>query len=129
MTTTKPAPTSLKAGMPPEQHNGMFGAEDKIMALGVTGRFTAVVTFEVADIITSEHDATRRPIVQHIAIEPVWDEADITAAKGAQESAYKERTGANQLDFDAIGAEQPAEKKKKAKSNVTEIAPGKEAQF
>ncbi len=120
MTDTKPAPTSLKQGMPPEQHNGLFGAENKIMHLGVTGRLTAVVTLEVADIITSEADETTRPVVKLIAIEPVWGDDEIAAAKGAQEDAYKARTGANQLDFDKIGAEPTAAEKKAAKKPAVE---------
>lgn len=112
-TDPKAGPTTLKTGLPAEQHNGLFGAEHKIMHLGVTGRFTATVTFEVADIVTSEAKDTTRPVVELVAIEPHWAAEDIDAAKVLQESAYKARTGANQLDFDSIGVKPEPEKKSK----------------
>lgn len=100
MADEKKAPTSLKRGMPPEQANGMFGAEERIMLLGVKGRFTSVTTFEVADIIHSEADGTRRPLVELVHIEPIWSAEGIEDARRLQEAQYKERTGANQLNFD-----------------------------
>lgn len=104
-TEEKKAPTSLKRGMPPEQANGLFGAEERIMLAGVKSRFQAVVTFEVADVVHSEADGTRRPVVELAHIEPIWDAAGIEAVKASQESSYKERTGANQLNFDGIADE------------------------
>lgn len=103
----KKAPTSLKRGMPPEQANGMFGAEERIMLLGVKGRFTAVTTFEVADVIHSEADGTRRPLVELVHIEPIWSAEGIADAQRVQEEQYKERTGANQLNFDGIAEPDP----------------------
>lgn len=104
-TEEKKAPTSLKRGMPPEQANGLFGAEDRIMALGVKGRLTAVVTIEVADVVHSDADGTARPVVEFVHIEPMWSAEAQEQAKKAQESEYKERTGANQLNFDGVGTE------------------------
>jgi hypothetical protein len=95
----KKAPTSLKRGMPAEQNNGLFGAEDRIMALGVDGRFTAVVVFDVADIIHSEADGTRRPLVEFVHIEPIWDEADRESADDIRDTARAIRAGETQLAF------------------------------
>jgi hypothetical protein len=104
-TETKKAPVTLKQGMPPEQSNGMYGAEDQIMSLGVRGRFTAVVTFEVNDIVHSEKDAKTRPVVELVHVEPIWSAKGLESARGAQEEQYKVRTGANQLNFDGLGEE------------------------
>lgn len=103
----KKAPTTLKRGMPPEQANGLFGAEDRIMGLGVNGRFTMVVTGEVADIVHSDADGTARPVIEFAHIEPIWDIDGITATRAAQETSYKERTGANQLNFDGLATDAP----------------------
>jgi hypothetical protein len=102
MTDIKAAPTSLKRGMPPEQNNGLFGAEERLMALGVKGRFVAVVEGEIADIITSAADGTERPVVEFIHIEPLWAAEEIAAATEARQTANHSRTGANQLNFDNI---------------------------
>lgn len=104
-TEEKKAPTSLKRGMPPEQANGLFGSEDRIMALGVKGRLTAVVTIEVADVVHSDADGTARPVVEFVHIEPMWSEESANVARTVQEVEYKERTGANQLNFDGIGTD------------------------
>ncbi len=103
----KTGTTSLKRGMPPEQTNGLFGAEDRIMGLGVKGRFTMVVTGEVADIIHSDADGTARPVIEFAHIEPIWDVEGQTAARGAQEASYKDRTGANQLNFEGLATDAP----------------------
>jgi|GEM_PF-1778439 len=110
MTDIKTAPTSLKRGMPPEQNNGLFGAEERLMALGVKGRFVAIVEGEIADIITSAADGTERPVVEFIHIEPLWSAEEIVAATGARQSANHTRTGANQLNFDGI-VNEPADGK------------------
>jgi len=102
MTDIKAAPTSLKRGMPPEQNNGLFGAEERLMALGVKGRFVAVVECEIADIITSAAEGTERPVVEFIHIEPLWAAEEIAAATEARQTANHSRTGANQLNFDNI---------------------------
>lgn len=104
MTDEKKAPTSLRRGMPPEQTNGLFGAEDRIMGLGVKGRMTAVVTVEVFDIVHSDADGSARPIVEIVHIEPVWDSTAAATAQEVQAEAYKERTGANQLNFEQMPA-------------------------
>jgi hypothetical protein len=117
--------------MPAENFNGLFGDEavEAIMALGVTGRFTAVVEYEVADIIHSEAGQTVRPVVKQIAIEPVWEDAEVEKAKAVHEVAYKERTGKNQLDWSKLGEKETKKRADKAAGNVTDIAPGKKAQF
>jgi hypothetical protein len=112
MTEIKSAPTSLKRGMPPEQNNGLFGAEETLMALGVKGRFVAIVECEIADIITSAAEGTERPVVEFIHIEPLWAADEIAAATAARQTANHTRTGANQLNFDNLtpeGDEQPDE--------------------
>lgn len=101
------APTSLKRGLPPEQNCGLFGAEDKIMALGVDGRFEAVVVLEVADIVHSEADGTRRPVVEFVHIEPIWDPAEIEAVTDVRETARAIRAGETQLSFDGLDGETP----------------------
>lgn len=108
MTEHKTDPVVLSRGLPPEQRNGMYGDEARLIALGVGERFTAVVTFEVADIRSSEKEATDWPVVSLAHIEPIWTAEGIEAARGAQEVAYKERTGANQLNFEGI-VDEPAE--------------------
>jgi hypothetical protein len=105
MTEIKAAPTSLKRGMPPEQNNGLFGAEERLMALGVKGRFVAIVEGEIADIITSAADGTERPVVEFIHIEPLWSAEEIAAATEARQTANHTRTGANQLNFDNLTPE------------------------
>lgn len=102
MPEMKNDPVVLQRGLPPEQRNGMYGDETRLIALGVGERFTAVVTFEVADIRSSEKEGTQWPVVSLAHIEPIWDAAGIEAVRAAQEAQYKERTGANQLNFDGI---------------------------
>jgi hypothetical protein len=103
MTDFKTDPVVLQRGLPPEQRNGMYGQEPRLIALGVGERFTAVVTFEVSDIRSSEKEQTEWPVVSLAHIEPIFDTEGITTVRGVQEAAYKERTGANQLNFDGIG--------------------------
>jgi hypothetical protein len=102
MAEMKTDPVVLQRGLPPEQRNGMYNDETRLIALGVGERFTAVVTFEVADIRSSEKEQTHWPVVALAHIEPIWDAEGIAATRAAQESAYKARTGANQLNFDGI---------------------------
>lgn len=104
MVDEKSKPTTLKSGMPPEQNNGLFGDlnQERIMALGVKGRFAAVVLFDVADIIHSEASDSTRPVVEFAAIEPIWSEEGKAAATKVRDDAYKARTGADQLDLDDI---------------------------
>jgi hypothetical protein len=109
MTDYKDAPTVLKRGMPPEQRNGLFGngAPGRLIGMGVGERFSAVVTYEVADIRSSEAEETQYPLVEAVHIEPIWTAEGIEAVRGAQEDAFKFRTGANQLNFDGIGDPSP----------------------
>jgi hypothetical protein len=108
LTEYKTDPTVLKRGMPPEQRNGLYGTtSDRLVALGVGERISAVVTFQVADIRSSEADATQYPLVEMVHIEPIWTAEGIEAVRGAQEAEYRERTGANQLNFDGIGDPAP----------------------
>lgn len=95
-------PTSLKRGMPQAQHNGLYGSEDRLMQLGVKGRTTAIVTFEVADIKSSEAEHSRFPLVEMVHIEPITGVSDLETLQGIQEEAYKSRTGADQLNFDGL---------------------------
>lgn len=120
MSEEKKAPVTLKRGMPAEQNNGLFGAEDRIMGLGVDGRFAAVVEFEVADIVHSEADGTRRPVVQFVHIEPIWADELATQVAEARESARAVRAGETQLDFGGLG---------ESAAEGDEIAPGKPAQW
>lgn len=122
MTDEKKAPTTLKAGMPPEQNNGLFGGEERIMALGVSGRFTAVVELEVADIVHSEADETRRPVVKLIHVEPLWAAEEIAQAAAARQAANHSRTGADQLNFDGLGDDDKV-------GDTDEVSPGKKGQF
>src|SRR4051812_34686489 len=110
MVDEKSKPTTLKGGMPPEQNNGLFGDsnQERIMALGVKGRFAAVVLFDVADIIHSEASDSTRPVVEFAAIEPIWSEEGKAAATKVRDDAYKARTGADQLDLDDIAADAQA---------------------
>jgi hypothetical protein len=102
MAEMKTDPVVLQRGLPPEQRNGMYGDETRLISLGVGARFTAVVTLEVADIRSSEKEQTHWPVIALAHIEPIWDAAGIEATRAAQETSYKERTGANQLNFDGI---------------------------
>jgi len=109
MTDYKDAPTVLKRGMPPEQRNGLYGngAPGRLINMGVGERFTAVVTYEVADIRSSEAEETQYPLVEAIHIEPVWDTERVAVVRQAQLDEYNQRTGQNQLNFDAIGEPAP----------------------
>jgi hypothetical protein len=95
-------PTTFARGVPKEEHNGLFGIEEKLLAMPIGTRFTAVVTYELKDDISKRGDGVRYPVVSIDHIEPVWDEDLIVEAKAVQEKAYKERTGVDQLDFDGI---------------------------
>lgn len=102
MADEKSKPTTLKQGMPPEQNNGVFGigAQERIMGLGVKGRFSAIVLFDVADIIHSEAEDSTRPVIEFAAIEPLWSAEGIAGAEKLRKDAYNVRAGADQLDLD-----------------------------
>jgi hypothetical protein len=117
MPEMKTDPVVLQRGLPPEQRNGMYGDETRLIALGVGERFTAVVTFEVADIRSSEKEQTHWPVVALAHIEPIWDAEGLAAVRAAQEAQYKTRTGANQLNFDGI-VDEPADGKTQAERDA-----------
>ena len=125
----KKAPTTLKRGMPAEQNNGLFGAEDRIMGLGVDGRFTAVVEFEVADIVHSEADGTKRPVVEFVHIEPVWSAEGAAIAAEVRENARAVRAGETQLDFGDLDVPVEGSTPAGAAGEGVELAPGKAAQW
>jgi len=95
-------PTTFARGVPKEQNNGFYGIEEKLLALPIGTQITAVVTFSLKDDITKKGEGVRYPVIDEVHIEPLWDDEEIAAAKVVQESAYKERTGANQLDFSGV---------------------------
>jgi hypothetical protein len=103
-------PTTFARGVPKEEHNGFYGIEEKLLALPIDRQITAVVTFRFEDDITKKGKGVRYPVIAIDHIEPIWDEAEIETAKEVQQTAYKERTGANQLDlnFDVEKDEAPA---------------------
>lgn len=92
-------PTTFARGVPKEEHNGFYGIEERLLDLDIDTQITAVVTFRVQDDITKRGAEIRCPVIAIDHIEPLWSEEEIESAKAAQESAYKERTGENQLDF------------------------------
>lgn len=126
MSEEKKAPTSLKRGLPAEANNGLFGAEDRIMGLGVDGRFTAVVTFEVADIVHSEADSTRRPVLEMVHIEPVWDSEDLESLDDIRDTARAHRVGATQLEFPAVN--DPGQEAEAPSGDLTIVEPKFEAE-
>lgn len=126
----KKAPLAMKRGLPPEQSNGLYGAEDRMMALGVNGRVTVIATLDIADIRHSDLEATRWPLIEWAQIEPLWSKTQIDAARAIHEEAYKERTGANALNFDGLGDDSANDDDDdEPDAKVSEIAPGKKAQF
>jgi hypothetical protein len=130
MADEKKAAVSLKRGMPAEQNNGMYGAEETLMALGVKGRFTGIVEVEISDIVHSEADGTRRPVVEFVHIEPLWEKDARETASGLRQAANTKRTGADQLNFDGI-EDEPEETPDTPETpdNVTDLGKGKKGQF
>lgn len=102
MADEKTDPLAMKRGLPPEQANGLYGSEDRMIGVGIKGRVTVIATLDIADIRHSELEGTRWPLIEWAQIEPLWSREDIEAARAIHEEAYKERTGANQLNFDGI---------------------------
>jgi hypothetical protein len=97
-------PTAFARGVPKEQNNGFFGVEEQLLAMPIGTQVTAVVTFSLEDDITKLGHGVRYPVIAMDHIEPLWDEALVAAARESQATAYKKRTGANELDFSTIGA-------------------------
>lgn len=95
-------PTTLAGGMPKEEHNGFFGIEDKLLGLPIGRQITAVVTFRIDDNVTKLGKGVQYPVVALEHIEPIWEDEPVSRAREVQEEAYKERTGANQLDFSGV---------------------------
>lgn len=97
-------PTTFARGVPKEQHNGFFGIEEQLLEkIGVGEKILAVVEFVVEDDITKQGKGVRYPVMAITHIEPVFDEDGIAQAKAVLDAAHKERTGADQLDFDTEG--------------------------
>ena len=106
--TTKPIeikPTTFARGVPKEEHNGFYGIEDKLLGLTMDTQITAVVTFRLDDDVVKKGRGIRYPVIAIDLIEPIWDDEQIAAAKDIQQTAYTERTGANQIDFSGIETE------------------------
>ena len=97
MTDYETAPVTLQNGMPPKERNGLYGAEDRLIELGVAKRFFAVVELEVADIRASEAKGSHYPLVKLHHIEPVWDEFDAAGLAKTMKDA-KEARGDVELD-------------------------------
>ncbi|MDQ1127601.1 hypothetical protein QE428_002634 [Microbacterium sp. SORGH_AS 505] len=99
MTDTKP--TTFKNGVPAEQSNGFFGLEEELMA-DPSKQVTAVVTFEVDDIVHKELTGDRYPVVKIKHIEPIREEKAEASVLKVRDAAYKKRTGENALDLPEV---------------------------
>lgn len=99
MTDTKP--TSFKNGVPAEQSNGFYGIEDDLMA-NPSKQITAVVTYEVDEIVHKELAGETYPVVKIKHIEPIRDEKAEAAILKHRDAAYKKRTGENALDLPEV---------------------------
>lgn len=85
MTDYKTDPVTLQNGMPPKERNGLYGAEDRLIGLGV------------ANIRASEAKGAHYPLVKLHHIEPVWDEFDAAGLAKTLKDA-KEARGDVELD-------------------------------
>jgi hypothetical protein len=91
-------PVALKQGLPVKKHNGLYGLEQAMMdAPG--SQVTAIVTFGLKDIDHKELAGTRRPVIEFQHIEPITDTDRVVEVVAIRDEAYKERTGADTLDF------------------------------
>ena len=99
MTETKP--TSFARGVPAEQANGFYGIEDELIADPST-QVTAIVTYEVDEIVHKELAGEQYPVVKIRHLEPLRDEKSIVAAVKLRDAAYKKRTGENALDLPEV---------------------------
>ena len=102
-------PTTFARGVPKEEHNGFYSIEEQLLKLPIGTQITAVVTYSLEDDITKKGKGIRYPVIAIDHIEPIWDEDGVSAAREVQEEAYKERTGADQLDFSGVETEGGAE--------------------
>jgi hypothetical protein len=98
---TEIKPVALKRGMPKAERNGLFGAEDVLIERGHEGRpVVAIVTYVVPKVMHDEIEDERWPILEHVAIEPLFDDDAETAAVALRDAQYKARTGADTLDLE-----------------------------
>ena len=94
-------PTSFKNGVPPQQSNGFFGLEAELIA-NPSWLVTAVVTYEVEEIVHKEVTDERYPVVKARHIEPLRDPEAIAAALNLRDAAYEARTNEDALDLPKV---------------------------
>ncbi len=92
-------PTAFKRGFPAEQSNGLYGVEDRLIAMPEGETIIVIATLSVDEVMEKRHAGEEWPVVAFKHLEPLWDQKSIDAAVKLRDAAYKKRTGENALDF------------------------------
>ena len=88
----------IQPARPKNQHNGLENLEHDLLD-DHQQTVTAIVTYAVAKVVDDLKKEERYPVLYVKHIEPILG-SDREAAEALQQSAYKARTGEDQLDLD-----------------------------
>lgn len=91
----------IQPAKPKDQHNGLADIEARLLA-EPSLEVTAVVTYAVAKVVDDKKKDEVYPVVYAKHIEPILDESARSEAADIQLTAYRTRTGEEELDFSDI---------------------------